>query len=137
MRKTTSQRCGLEQGQSAGAKIHFTLAETARLSVHLKQRRHWHDLALLTVGLDTLLRSGDLLKLTVADVTYSKVRHKLNIKQQKTANAVEPSLTPTTQKHLAQWIGLSGKQRQHHLFTRSQSLAAWQAPFREAVYILW
>lgn len=122
-KKRRRNGAGWNKGKSQGQKVHFTLAETIRLTEYLKQRRQWHDLALLLVGLDTLLRSCDLLKLTVADVTFSngKVRGKLNLKQQKTSNTVVPTLTPSTQKHLAEWIAFSGKARHHFLFTRTKA----------------
>ena len=60
---------GWNKDKAQGAKRHFTLAQTVTLTKLLKQKRLWHDLALLTVGLDTLLRSCDLLALKVADVT--------------------------------------------------------------------
>lgn len=125
-KKPRRNGAGWNKGKSQGQKIHFTLAETKRLSAHLKQHRQWHDLTLLLVGLDTLLRSSDLLRLTVADVTYSngQVRRRLHTKQKKTANTVEPTLTPATQKYLAQWISYSGKQRHHCLFTRTKPINA-------------
>lgn len=123
-KKPRRNGAGWNKGKSQGQKVHFTLVETIQLSDHLRQRRNWHDLALLLVGLDTLLRSCDLLKLRVAEVTYSngRVRRKLNLKQQKTSNTVVPTLTPSTQKHLAQWIVFSGKAPHHFLFTRTKAI---------------
>lgn len=119
----TSRRrngAGWNKDKAQGPKLHFTLDQTQRLASQLKQRRLWHDLALLAVGLDTLLRSCDLLKLTVGDVTYStgKVREELHIRQQKTKATVQPVLTTQTRRHLARWIDFSGKRRQDFLFTR-------------------
>jgi integrase len=125
-KKPRRNGAGWNKGRSQGQKVHFTLPETIQLATHLRQRRCWHDLALLLVGLDTLLRSCDLLKLTVADVTFSngRVRRKLNLKQQKTSNTVVPTLTPSTQKYLATWITYSGKSPHHFLFTRSKPVDA-------------
>lgn len=117
---------GWNKGKAQGPKLHFTLAQTVTLVRMLEQKRLWHDLALLLVGLDTLLRSCDLLRLTVADVTYSmgQLRTELPLQQRKTKAQVTPVLTPQTQKHLARWIEFSGKQRGDFLFTRFKAKGA-------------
>lgn len=119
-KKPSRNGAGWNKGKAQGQKRHFTLSDTQRLAAHLHRRRAWHDLALLLVGLDTLLRSSDLLKLTVADVTYRNgmTRTRLATKQQKTGNTVQPTLTPTARQTLAHWIETSGKQPNHFLFTR-------------------
>ena len=96
------------------------------LTKMLEKRRLWHDLALLTVGLDTLLRSCDLLALKVEDVTYStgRVRDELYLRQRKTKHTVDIFLMPKTQTHLARWIEFSGKQRGDFLFTRFKDRSA-------------
>lgn len=111
---------GWNKDKAQSSKQHFTLAQTVALTKLLRQKRLWHDLALLTVGLDTLLRSCDLLRLTVADVTYAtgQLRAELPLQQCKTKARVTPVLTASTQKHLARWIEFSGKQRDDYLFTR-------------------
>lgn len=82
----------------------------------------WHDLALFSLALDSLLRSCDLLRLKVADLTYAdgRMRQNLNLKQRKTKNNVRPELTPNTQRHLQHWIEWSGKSRNDYLFTRKK-----------------
>jgi len=125
-KKPRGNGAGWNKGKAQGQKRHFTLDETIKLTCHLHRTRQWHDLALLTVGLDTMLRASDLLKLTVADVTYSTgaIRTELHLQQRKTRSTVQPSLTKSTCNHLARWIEKSGKQRQDYLFTRSKPTAA-------------
>lgn len=125
-KKPRRNGAGWNKGKSQGQKHHFTLPETKRLSAYLHRRRQWHDLALLTMGLDTLLRASDLLKLTVADVTFSTgaIRTELHLQQRKTRTTVKPALTPTTRRHLVKWIEYSGKTRLDFLFTRSKPATA-------------
>ena len=121
-KKLRRSGAGWNKGKAQGQKRHFTLDETIRLTKRLQQKRQWHDLALLTVGLDTMLRASDLLKLTVGDVTYSTgaVRSELHLQQRKTHTTVHPNLTSSTRGHLAQWIQKSGKRRSDFLFTRTK-----------------
>ncbi len=113
---------GWNKDQSQGVKSHFTQPEVRYLIQTFLFEENWHDLALLLVALDTALRAGDLLQLKVGDVCYSdgRLRRKLARRQQKTGKPVEPVLTPSAQRALAQWISLSGKHRDAYLFTRTK-----------------
>ncbi|MDJ0627602.1 MAG: tyrosine-type recombinase/integrase [Rhodobacter sp.] len=119
-KKPRRNGAGWNKDKAQGQKRHFTLDETIKLATHLQRTRQWHDLALLTVGLDTMLRASDLLKLTVADVTYSTgaIRTELHLQQRKTRTTVQPTLTVSTKKKVARWIEQSGKTRRDYLFTR-------------------
>lgn len=114
---------GWNKNRSQGRKSHFTPSEVDFLIQTLVWEENWHDLALLTVAIDTALRACDLLKLKVEDVCYTtgQIRQKLPQQQQKTGRPVEPVLTPDTQKALAHWIDVSGKARDAYLFTRTKT----------------
>lgn len=105
-----------------GQKTAFTLPETKQLSDWFARQERWHDLALLSVALDSFLRAEDLLSLRVRDVNYSdgSLRQSIGWKQRKTKRAVHPELTAETQANLRIWVEASGKQPQHFLFTRSK-----------------
>lgn len=113
---------GWNSGVAVGQKWAFTVAETLKLSRHLAQQSNWHDLALLSLGNDSLLRAEDLLSLTVADVFYStgKMRDYLGKRQGKTGRNVFPPLLTATKTHVAHWIKSSGKRQHHALFTRTK-----------------
>ena len=78
------------------------------------------DLALFSTAIDTMLRGVDLLALTVADVTNheGQIRDEFMVRQRKTGKGTLVSLTPYTQKVLAQWIAESYKLPWAPLFTR-------------------
>ena len=113
---------GWNKHKAVGPKTAFTLREVEQIGRHLVRDQSWHDLCLLALGLDSMLRACDLLALTVADVTYpdGTVRQQLRRKQKKTKHNVYPALTLTTQRYVAKWIKGSGKKRHHFLFTRSK-----------------
>ena len=121
-KKRRKNGAGWNKGRAQGAKTHFTPREVDWLISSLVWEENFHDLALLTVAIDTALRACDLLQLRVQDVCYSdgQVRQRLPKQQQKTSKPVEPVLTPDTQQALARWIKVSGKRRCEYLFTRTK-----------------
>jgi len=85
----------------------------------LRQKR-WRDLALLMLGIDSLLRVSDLLKLKVshlADPT-GRVQSQFHFRQKKTKRSVEIYLTHPTQQAVQHWIETSKKASEDYLFTR-------------------
>ena len=87
----------------------------AKLKAHGDRRQ----LALLAAGVDTCLRSGDLLRLTVADVTdhLGAVRERFTVAQDKIGRPVAVTLTSSTRETLAAFITASGKFPDDYLFT--------------------
>ena len=123
-RENQATGAGWNSGVAVGQKWAFTVAETLKLSRNLAEQGNWHDLALLSLGNDSLLRAEDLLSLTVADVYYStgKMRDTLGKRQGKTGRNVFPPLLNATKTHVAHWIKSSGKRQHHALFTRSKPI---------------
>jgi integrase len=64
------------------------------------------DLALFSTAIDTMLRSNDLLRLTVEDVTddAGHVVDEITIRQQKTGEANVVGVSDYTRKVLSRWI---------------------------------
>jgi len=122
------------RGQIVGQKRAFTPEDLAQIEQHLLAQNNWHDLALLSFGLDTMFRASDLLATQVWQVCYSQgpVRTLIARRQQKTQNIVTPVLTPPTRRYLQQWLRISGKQPQDYVFTRSKPSDA--APITRAHY---
>lgn len=114
---------GWNKGKAVGPRTAFKIAEVYKIGKHLERDQNWHDLCLLSLGLDSMLRACDLLKLTVADVIHpdGRVRHRLARKQKKTKHNVYPALTPATKVHVARWIKISDKSPHHFLFTRTKA----------------
>jgi integrase len=78
------------------------------------------DLALFSTAIDTMLRSIDLLRLTVEDVTddAGHMVDEITIRQQKTGEANVVGVSDYTRKVLGRWIIESKKLPDDHLFTR-------------------
>jgi integrase len=113
------------KGRVAGQKRAFTLDEIAVIERHLQAQENWHDLALLSFGLDTMFRASDLLATQVWQVKYpgGPIRTLIARRQKKTKHVVNPVLTKQTQYYLARWINKSGKAANHFLFTRTKGQA--------------
>ena len=109
-------------GKAIGPKTEFSKAQIQALEAILVRNQNWHDLALLGVAVDTMLRAGDLLVLKVEDVAYGSgtLRRGIRRRQQKTSVAVFPVLSQATQAHLSKWIEVSEKRQTHFLFTRNK-----------------
>jgi integrase len=92
----------------------------ALIRAKLKAHGDLRQLALLAAGIDTCLRSDDLLKLTVADVTdhLGEVRERFAVTQGKVlGRPISVALTPGTRDALAAFITASGKLPADYLFT--------------------
>ncbi|MDO6730701.1 tyrosine-type recombinase/integrase [Marinovum sp. 2_MG-2023] len=125
-----SKKSAWNRGRIIGQKRPLALSDIRKLEASLPQRERWHDLALLGVALDTMLRATDLLALQVKDVQAATgvIKPRLVQAQRKTGNVVQPVLTPTTRQYLANWLNKSGKQPGHYLFTRTKPMGAAPIP---------
>ncbi len=122
------------KGRTVGKKLAFSLDQINEITNHLKSSKQWHDLCLLMLGIDTMLRCSDLLKLKVSDVMtqYGEVRGTFSLRQTKTAHGVFPVLTPTTQEACQRWISYSGKSGADFLFTGKKTDTS--SPISPCVY---
>lgn len=105
-----------------GQKKPFTLEEIAEIEARLLAKENWHDLAMLSFGLDTMFRAGDLLSTQVWQVVYpnGKVRSMIPRQQRKTRHVVNPVLTAQTRLYLDRWLKISGKGSEDYVFTRTK-----------------
>jgi len=113
------------KGLVVGQKRAFSQDEVALIEAQLLQTENWHDLALLSFGLDTMFRASDLLSTRVWQIQYPKgpIRTLIARRQQKTRHIVNPVLTEQTQNYLRRWLEKSGKQPQDFVFTRTKPVA--------------
>jgi len=111
------------KGRSVGARKALSQQDVRQIRTSLIGQNNRHDLCLFLVAIDTMLRASDLLRLRVCDVVDSNGNVKTTFpwRQKKTASAVNPVLTPITQKAVIDWIVGSDKQSQDYLFTREKS----------------
>ena len=77
----------------------------------LEAEGNLRDVALFATAIDTMLRSVDLLRLTVEDVTdhEGRVRDEFTVRQRKTDTGNLVSLTPHARAALDRWIKDSRK----------------------------
>ena len=120
LRKQESNKT--ENSGSVGQKKAFTLKEVKLIKDYLRVRNNSksiRDLALLSFGLDTLLRSVDLLRLKVSDVVDSNgnLLEVIEIQQKKTKKTVLVEITEDTQQNLANYIEHTNKGLEDYLFT--------------------
>lgn len=121
-----SKRSSWNSGRAVGPRSAFTPAQTLRLLALFETEERWHDLALLATGVDTMLRSSDLLRLRVRDVLdgQGRVRQRFHWRQKKSRRNVRVGLTPAAQQALTRWITASGKTGADYLFTRTKGRGA-------------
>ena len=114
------------KGLVVGQKRALSLEEIAQIEASLIALEHWHDLALLSFGLDTMFRASDLLSTRVWQVQYPNgpVRTLIARRQQKTRHIVNPVLTAQTRAYLKRWLDVSGKQAADFVFTRNKAADA-------------
>ena len=96
------------KGGKRGEMQPFTVEQVADLSTFLRVSAKTHakrDYALLRTAIDTMLRSVDLLHLTVSDVMFDgEIRQQFSIVQQKTGVRVLVSLSETTRAVLKDYL---------------------------------
>ncbi len=98
----------------------FSLEEITKIESALLAGDQWHDLALLSFGLDTMFRASDLLATQVWEVRFQSgpIRTLIARRQQKTRHVVNPVLTAPTRGYLKHWLEVSGKGPGDFVFTR-------------------
>lgn len=88
-------------GQKAPLKLKEIWAIRIRLQLHDRSR----DLALFNLAIDSKLRSCDLVKLRVRDISHGdRIAARANIVQQKTQRPVQFEITEQTRESLVAWI---------------------------------
>src|SRR5215211_3108404 len=107
------------KGKSVGQKTPFSPREVQTIKQILENEGNLRDLALFSVGIDTMLRGVDLLALKVEDVTdhEGQIVEQFTVAQKKTGKATLVALLPYSRQMLHRWTEVSGKLPWHYLFT--------------------
>ncbi|GAM57268.1 phage integrase [Vibrio ishigakensis] len=106
---------------SSGIKRPFKLEEIWRIRTRLELENDLMQLALLNLAIDSKLRSCDLLKLRVCDVSSEGVVHeRVQCLQQKTGSDVHFEITPRTQQSIGHWLFSSSLNGPCFLFPSSR-----------------
>lgn len=107
------------KGKSIGQMKPFTPQQVRTIKELLTAEENQRDLALFSVAIDTMLRSSDLLKLTVQDVRNhdGTIRREFQVKQKKTGKGNLVSISAKTKEVLDKWIRATNKYDDDYLFT--------------------
>lgn len=108
------------KNRAVGQAKPFTPDQVRLIRDILRAEGSLRDLALFCVGIDTMLRASDLLRMKVCDVVEGgsgKIKLELPIQQQKTGEPTMVTLTPVSQDSLVKWIRAEGKLSWDYLFT--------------------
>lgn len=110
---------GWNKGISVGKRKPFSEREVTIIKEILINVKNFRDLALFCVGIDTMLRGGDLLQLRVSDVMYydGTIMEEFNITQKKTKKGNTVNISEFSRKTLLSWINESGKLHHDFIFT--------------------
>ena len=105
------------KGKLVGQKTPFKLKEVWAIRVWLQLEHRTRELALFDLGLDSKLRSCDLVKLRVRDVCHGdRVAPRATVMQQKTSRPVQFEITESTRSAVADWMKLQNLHSEDYLF---------------------
>ena len=98
----------------------FTREDLQLIRAKLKAQEAWRDVALLNVGVDTMLRASDLVRLRVSMLREhtGAIAKAFAIRQTKTREPVHLGLSDRTRDAVAKLIDAEGKYGDDFLFTR-------------------
>ena len=93
------------KGKLAGQKPPLKLKEIWAIRIRLQISKQTRDLALFNLAIDSKLRSCDLVKIRVRDITHgATVSRRAMVMQQKTGQPVQFEITEQTRESISNWI---------------------------------
>ncbi|WP_419904922.1 tyrosine-type recombinase/integrase [Kiloniella sp.] len=105
------------KGKLVGQKPPLKVQEVWSIRIRLQIANRIRDLALFNLAVDSKLRSCDLVKLKVYNVTQgSTIMTRAMVLQQKTQRPVQFEITKQTRKSLLKWIEYAQLSGQDYLF---------------------
>jgi integrase len=105
------------KGKLVGQKAPLRLKEIWTIRIRLQLAERTRELALFNLAVDSKLRSCDLVKLRVRDVTHGEsVAARTIVMQQKTRRPVQFEITEQTRDTLAAWIRGRALKQEDYLF---------------------
>ncbi len=111
------QRTPWNKGKLVGQKTPLRLKEIWAIRIRLQIAKRVRDLALFNLAIDSKLRSCDLLKLKVRDVSHgNSIPNRAMILQQKTHLPVQFEITEQTQDSIMAWISSANPGKDDNLF---------------------
>ena len=124
------------KGKLVGRKAPLRLKEIWAIRIRLQLAQSARELALFNLALDSKLRSCDLVRLRVRDITHGdQVATRTIVMQQKTQRPVQFEITEHTRESLADWVRRANRQPQDYLFP-SRLHASPQLSSRQYAWIV-
>ncbi len=115
--KTNRPREPWNKGKLVGQKAPFKLKEVWAIRVWLQLEHRTRELALFDLGLDSKLRSCDLVKLKVRDICHGdRVAARATAMQQKTSRPVQFEITEQTRSAVTDWMKMRNLHSEDYLF---------------------
>jgi len=111
------RRIPWNKGKLVGQKALLKLREIWGIRIRLQLADRTRELALFNLAVDSKLRSCDLVRLRVRDVTHgNQVASRAIVTQQKTRRPVQFEITEQTRESVAAWIRCAGQRPEDYLF---------------------
>ena len=105
------------KGKLIGQKLPLKLKEIWAIRVRLQLTDCIRDLALFNLAIDSKLRSCDLVKLRLRDISHgSSILHRAMVMQQKTHQPVQFEITEQTRDSISKWVAHAGLKSEDYLF---------------------
>jgi integrase len=105
------------KGKLVGQKAPLRLKEIWAIRIRLQLEERIRELAMFNLAIDSKLRSCDLVKLRVRDITHGdRVAARTIIMQQKTQRPVQFEITEQTREPAARWIQCARLKPEDFLF---------------------
>jgi len=99
------QKESWNKGKIVGAKNHLTPDQVATIEYRLGKAEQRRDLTLFRLGICTMLRASDLVKLKTSDITREgQCMERLRLRMQKTGEPVETILADKTRDAVNAWL---------------------------------
>ena len=113
----TSKGEPLNKGKLVGQKAPLRLKEIWAIRIRLQLGNRARELALFNLAVDSKLRSCDLVKLRVRDITHGdRVAARAIVMQQKTQRPVQFEITEPTREALIAWVRSQALKGEDFLF---------------------
>ncbi len=105
------------KGKLIGQKLPLKLKEIWAIRIRLQMSNETRDLALFNLAIDSKLRSCDLVKLRVRDISHGHmISKRAMVMQQKTHQPVQFEITEQTREAISNWIKDAGLKSDEYLF---------------------
>jgi integrase len=111
------QQTPWNKGKLVGQKPPLKLREIWAIRIRLQLSNRSRDLALFNLAIDSKLRSCDLVKIRIRDISHgSTIASRAMVMQQKTHQAVQFEITEQTRESISNWIEHAGLGMHDYLF---------------------